>query len=191
MSALDSIEVAYDRAKNVMEGLTPRDRALLAFLTIVFLAVGVYFAHGSMAAARKRAVGQLAATQYAQAQVDSLLSEYNALAGNVEALDARLEAGRGFAPLTWLEQVGKEMEIESNIRSIQERGVDETDYYRAQKIDIVVDDVDLKKTVELLHRLESAAQAVRVVDCRVKTERKDRTLLDLRLQVAVLKPLDA
>jgi hypothetical protein len=191
MSAFDSVELAYQQGREAWEGLTPRDRLYVTFIVTVVLCVAAYFAHTSMTKARAKVKGQIAAVEFAQSRVDSLLLDYQAMVGDVEKLDARLEAGRTFAPLTWLESVGKEMDISGNLRSIQERGIDETDFYKAQKLDVVIEDVDLRQTVDFLYRLESAPQAIRVVECRIKTDRKDRTKLDLRMEVAVLKPLDA
>ena len=56
------------------------------------------------------------------------------------------------------------------------------------RIDVLVDDVDLKKAVDLLYRVETAPQAIRIRDMRLKTNRKDRTQLDLRMELAFLKP---
>ena len=118
----------------------------------------------------------------------ALLAEYNGLAGSAEALDARLEAGRGFAPLSWLEQVGNDMTIKDNIRAITERGREETDYYTAKKFDITIDDITLDQTVEFLHKMESAPQAIRITECRLKPDRKDRNKIDVRMEIAVLAP---
>ena len=49
-------------------------------------------------------------------------------------------------------------------------------------IDVTVNDIDLKKAVELMFKIEKAPQAVRVNDMRIKTDRKDRSQLDLRLE---------
>ena len=188
MSALDSVEAGYERAREALAGLPPRDRALLMLMAGIFLLGLAWFANGAMVKARKKVKAQIAAVSMAQMQVDALLAEYNGLSGSAEALDAKLEAGRGFAPLSWLEKIGNDMQISSNIRSIQERGNDTTDYYVAQKYDITIDDVTLDQTVEFLHKMESAAQAIRITECRLKPDRKDRNKIDVRMEIAVLKP---
>jgi hypothetical protein len=119
-----------------------------------------------------------------------MLADYQSRVGNADALEARLQAGKDFTPLTWLEKVGNEMGISANIRSMTERGVVETDYYRAQKINILVDNINLQQTVDLLHRLESAPQAVRFDEVRLKTDRKEKSLLDVRIDISVLGPLE-
>ena len=190
MSLRDSIDTVGDRIRGFLLGLAPRGRALLGFLALVFLCGIAWFANGAMKEGEKNLKTQLATASMAQAQVDQLLQEYNALSGQVEAIDARLAAGANFTPLTWLEQVGNEMGIGENIKSIQERGVDVTDFYRAEKFDMNVQLVTLPQTIELLHRLEQAAQAIWISECNITTDRKDRNMLRLRLQISVLKPVE-
>jgi len=188
MSALDSVEAGYERGRELLAGLPPRDRALLMLMVGIFLLGIGWFANGAMVKQRKRVKAQISAVSMAQMQVDALLAEYNGLAGSAEALDARLEAGRGFAPLSWLEQVGNDMTIKDNIRAITERGREETDYYTAKKFDITIDDITLDQTVEFLHKMESAPQAIRITECRLKPDRKDRNKIDVRMEIAVLAP---
>ena len=189
MSIRDSLDRVGDGVRGFLQGLSPRDRALLVFMVVMILGGIGYFAQGAMVKASKKVKGQLAAASMAQHQVDTLLREYNSLAGTAEALDALLAAGADFTPLSWLEQLGNDMGIGANIKSITERGVDVTDYYRAQKIDIDVRDLNLPQVVELLHRLEGAAQAIWISEASVLTDHKDRNKLRLRLQISVLKPL--
>ncbi len=189
MSVRDSLDSVGDSIRGFLEGLSPRDRGLLVFMIVMILGGAGYFAQGAMVKASKKVKNQLNAASMAQHSVDTLLREYNALSGTAEALDARLEAGADFTPLTWLEQLGNEMGIGANIKSITERGVDVTDYYRAQKIDIDVRDLTLPQVIEFLHRLEGAAQAIWISESSLLTDRKDRNKIRLRLQISVLKPV--
>jgi hypothetical protein len=43
--------------------------------------------------------------------------------------------------------------------------------------------------VTLTHRVETAEAAIRIDEMRVKTDRKDRSKLSLRMTISVLKPL--
>ena len=191
MSASERVSALVERLRTGLSGLSPRDRVLLVFMLMVFLSVVGYFTVEAMNKATRQVTRNLEATERAQNQVDGLMGQFQDRSATGDALRARLEAGRNFTPLTWLETVGNEMEISGNIRSMTERGVEETDFYKAQKIDIVVDDINLRQTVDLMYRLESAAQAIRLNEVRVKTDRKNRELLDLRMQISVLKPLEA
>ncbi len=190
MSVRDSIDSVGDRLQSLLTGLTPRDRALLLFMLVMVLGALGWAAQGSMAKQEKRIKTQLNAATVSQAQVDQLLQQYNAAVGKADALDARLTAGRDFTPLTWLESLGNEMGIATNIKSITERGIEVTDYYRAQKIDINVHDVTLEQAVMFMHKLEEAAQAIWVNEATLNTDRKDRNLMRLRLQISVLQPLE-
>ncbi len=190
MSIRDSIDSFGDRLQSLVAGLTPRDRALLVFMAVmIFGAIG-WGVNGSMAKQEKRLKAQLNAATMSQFQVDQLLQQYNAAVGKAEALDARLAAGKDFTPLTWLEALGNEMGIAENIKSITERGVEVTDYYRAQKIDINVHNLTLDQAVQLMHKLEEAAQAIWVNEATLNTDRKDRNLIRLRLQISVLQPVE-
>jgi type II secretory pathway component PulM len=190
MSLRDSIDSIGDSARSFLAGLTARDRTLLGVMVLaITLAVG-WFVVGSMEKSRKNLKSQVASGAQAQAQVNLLMARYAELAGDVAGLDARLEQGKGFSPASWLEQSGNTMGISESIKSIQERGVERHDYYQAQKVELVLDDIDLVKLVELLHTLQEAPQAMRINDVRVKTDRKVRSNLDIRMEIAVLKPLD-
>jgi hypothetical protein len=190
MSVRDSIDSFGDRLQGLLSGLTPRDRALLLFMLVMVLCALGWAVQGSLGKQEKRLKTQLNAATVSQVQVDQLLQQYNAAVGKGDALDARLAAGRDFTPLTWLESLGNEMGIAANIKSITERGVEVTDYYRAQKIDINVHDITLAQSVEFMHKLEEAAQAIWVNEATLNTDRKDRNLIRLRLQISVLQPVD-
>ena len=188
MSLRDGMDSLSDRIQAVLGRMAPRERVLVAVAAVVVCCTLGYFANRAMSSAESQVKANINRTMQAQAQVDDLLRTYSELSGRAETLDARLESGRDFAPLTWIESVGNEMGIQSNLRSVNERGTETTDYYVAQTIEVLVDDVDLKKAVDLLYRVETAPQAIRINDMRLKANRKDRSLLDLRMELAFLKP---
>jgi hypothetical protein len=190
MSIRDSIDSFGDRLQSLLAGLTNRDRALLLFMVVMILGALGWAVQGSMAKQEKRLKAQLNAATMSQYQVDTLLQQYNASVGKADALDARLAAGKDFTPLTWLESLGNEMGIAENIKSITERGVEVTDYYRAQKIDINVHNLTLDQAVQLMHKMEEAAQAIWVNEATINADRKDRNLMRLRLQISVLQPVE-
>ncbi len=189
MSFVDTIDTWGERLQELLDGISPRDRILLLFMAVVLLSAATFGTATVLNKSAKKARARLAAATLAQSTVDQLVKKHADLVVKVEGLDKRLAAGADFTPLTWLETVGNEMQIASNIRSMTERGIDETDYYRAQKIDLVVNDISLRQLVELLHRLQAAPQAIRFNEVRVKTDRKKREELDLRMEIAVLRPV--
>jgi hypothetical protein len=163
---------------------------VLLFGISVVLLFGAWFAVGSMNKSARQLTNNLAAARNAQSQVEGMLDDFRSRVGAADALEARLQAGKDFTPLTWLEKVGNEMGISANIRSMTERGVVETDFYRAQKVNILVDNINLRQTIDLLHRLESTPQAVRFDEVRLKPDRKEKELLDVRIDLLVLGPLE-
>lgn len=190
MALRDGIDVLGDRIRASIGAMAPRERALVGFTVVVVLLVVGGFAQGAMSEAKTLLTRQLAATTQAQIQVDALMSEYAGLSAKVTELDAKLETGRDFQALTWIESVGNDMAISEKIRSVQERGTETTDYYTASKIMIRIDDLTLAQVTDFVYRLESAEQAIRIDECRVKTDRKDRNILDLTMEIAVLKPAE-
>ena len=190
MSLRDSIDSVGDSARSFLGGLTPRDRLLLGVMVSVVALLISWFALGAMERSRKNLKSQLASASQAQAQVNLLMARYTEVAGEVAGLDARLAQGKGFSPASWLEQTGNTMAIPDKIKSIKERGLERNDYYQAQKVEVVLDNIDLNKLVELLHTIQDAPQAMRLRDIRVKTDHKARENLDIRMEVAVLKPLE-
>jgi type II secretory pathway component PulM len=190
MNLPNSVNNIAERIRGLLSGLTPRDRRTLLFGMTVVLLVGTWFAVNSMQKSTRQLNRNLEAAQNAQKEVEGMLADFRSRVGDADELEAKLQSGKDFTPLTWLEKVGNEMGISANIRSMTERGVIETDYYRAQKINILIDNINLQKTVDLLHRLESAPQAVRFDEVRLKTDRKEKSLLDVRIDISVLGPLE-
>ena len=189
MSIGDTLDSVGDNVRNFLGGLTPRDRALLGVMAGVVLLVMGWFVVGALNAQTKGLRSQLSSASTAQTQVNALMARYSEIAGEVTGLDTRLAAGEGFSPEVWLEALGKEMSIDENIKTILPRGTEEREYYRAEKVEVIVNDVDLRQLVKLLHKLQEAPQALRLTDLRVKTDNKAREKLDLRFELAVLKPL--
>ncbi|MEE2829056.1 MAG: hypothetical protein VX498_07705 [Myxococcota bacterium] len=190
MRLAENLDRLGDAVRRIVGGLAPRERVLVGFTALVVLCFIGYFAKGAMDASKKQLTTNITLATQAQTQVDELLLTYADLTGTAQTLNARLEAGRDFAPLTWIESTGNEMGIQANIRSVNERGTEATDYYVAQTIDVVINDLDLRQTVDLLYRFETAPQAVRIRDLRIKADRKERSQLDLRMELAILKPLE-
>ncbi len=190
MSLSDSIDSFGDTIRNFLGGLTPRDRALLGVMVGALALVVAWLVVGAMGKQTKGLRSQLASATQAQSQVNALMGAYSEVAGEVTGLDTRLAAGQGFSPSSWLEQVGNELEITPLIKSIQERGVEEREFYRAQKVEVLIDDMDLKQLVKVMHKMQEAPQAIRVTNLRVKTDNKTREKLDVRFELAVLKPLE-
>jgi len=189
MSLQDSMDALADKVRTTWTAITPRERGALALMVLAVLVVVAYLATGAMKKTVTQVSRNLASAEQAQQNVEQLMQQYRVLAASAESLDASLQAGRDFTPLTWLESMGNEMGISGNIRSMTERSVEETDYYKAQTIDIVVDDINLRQAVDFLYRLQATEQVIRMNEVRVKTDRKNREMLDLRLELGVLKPL--
>ncbi len=189
MSLLDSIDNAGDRGREFLQGMTPRDRALAGLMAGVLVLLVSFFGLSAMNSAKDRARAGIADAAKAEAQIKVLGSELAEINEEVAALDARLAAGASFSPASWLEQVGNEMQISANIKGINEKGSGETDFYKTQTVDVIVDDIDLDTVVNLTHRVETAEAAIRIDEMRVKADRKDRQKLGLRMTISVLKPL--
>lgn len=190
MSLRDGIDVAGDRLRSFAGNMAPRERLLVGFTLLVVFCFVAWFAVGAMNKSTGKVKRQLIATGTAQTQVDLMLGQYTELADRVESMDTQLVEGKDFAPLTWIETVGNEMGIAEKIRSVNERGTEETDYYVAQKFDLRIDDIDLRQATDLVFRLESAPQMIRIHECRVKTDRKNRAQLDVNMEIAILKPIE-
>jgi len=188
MSLRDGVDIFGDRIRTVINGMAPRERLLVGITILAIFGVAAWFVQGQMEESTKRLKRQISATAIAQEQVDQLMAQHRELSGTVEALDARLAAGAEFQPLTWIESVGNTMGSSEKIRSVNERGTETNDYYIANKIDIRVDDLDLRQVTDLIYGLETAEQAVRIDECRVKADRKNRSNLDVTMQIAVLQP---
>jgi type II secretory pathway component PulM len=190
MSLRDSLDGLLDRVRDALSGLTARDRALLSVLVAAVVLTFGLFVTTAIGKREKAAAARLAAIEQAQAQVNLLLSRYTELSGEVAALDAELAESKELSPASWLEQLGNEMGLSASIKSINERGVEEQDFYKAEKVEVAIDDIDLRQTVDILYRIETAPQAMRVQDLRVKADRQDRSKLDVRVELAVLKPVE-
>jgi hypothetical protein len=182
------IDSVTDRLQAAISGLSPRDRVLVAGMVGAVLLFGVWLGLSSLGKAVRRVEGNLGATQAAQEQVNGLLSRYAELQGDVAGLDTRLAAGKDFQPSSWIEEVGNGMGISGNLKNITERGTEDTSFFHARKLDLTIDDIDLGQLVELNYKFEKAPQAIRVTELTAKAEVKDRSKLDIRLQLAVLQP---
>ncbi len=190
MTLQERLDSIGDRVQTALGGFSPRDRALLGVMVGALLLLGGWFAVSAMQKAISRVEGNLATAEAAQEQVNSLLSRYTELQGDVAGLDARLAAAKDFAPSSWIEEIGNTMSISGNIKSIQERGNEETEHFIAQKLDLTIDDINLEQLVDLSFKFEKAPQAIRISELTAKVDNKDRTKLDVRMQIAVLRPLE-
>lgn len=190
MSLLDRIDTAGDRGREFLSGLTPRDQALTGVMVLVVLGLLTFFVLSAMSSSRDKARTAIADAAKAQAQINMLLADFADVDEEVRALDAKLASGESISPLTWFDGLGKELGINEKV-NINEKGSTETDYYRTSTVDVRIDDVALDTIVKIAHKIESSEAAMRIDEFRVKPDRKDRSKLDLRMTVSILKPLGA
>lgn len=190
MSIGDTIDTVGDSLRSFLGGLTPRDRMLFGVMVAVVVLMLGWFAMGALRTQTKNLKSQLASAQQAQTQVNMLMAEYADISGEAVGLEARLEAGKGFSPASWLEKLAADLGITANLKSIKETGTEQRDFYQAQKVDVLIDNIDLRQLVKLLHKIQEAPQALRLGSLRVKTNPKTRSELDVRFELAVLKPVE-
>jgi type II secretory pathway component PulM len=130
------------------------------------------------------------AKQSEDREVRDLAQRLNRLAASTGQIEERLQKGKNFSILTYLEKVAVELDLRRRITQMRGKGGEVTRHFRENAIEIRMEAVPLPQLVKYLYLLEHPKEEdanvglLRVRQLRLKPSDGSKRLLDATFQVS-------
>jgi hypothetical protein len=118
------------------------------------------------------------------ARLGSLSDEYQALSGEIEAIEGRLPGKGHFAPLSYLELIAKQNQVRENIVSIRSIPPAEQAPYFEVPMEVKMENMTLMRIVPFLNTIESSPYFLRIKRLNIKTRTSEPDKLDVTFVVS-------
>ena len=174
----------FDRLRNTLASLAPRERLLLAgaagvlLLTILWLAV-VMPAIASIRNAEERVAAAERDLTTAR-RLQGTLAEIQTRLGTVEK---RIREGPKGNIFTTLEDLARQSAVK--VESMEPQAAPAQEHYKETKVQVVLKQVTLAQAVAFLHGVESSQQLLSVKSLRIRTRAEQKeNMLDVTFTVS-------
>ena len=174
----------FDRLRNALASLAPRERLLLGgaggvlLLTILWLAVAMP-AIASIRNAEERVV----AAERDLASADRLQRALNEIHGRLGTVENRIREGPKGNIFTTLEDLARQSAVK--VESMEPQAAPAQENYKETKVQVVLKQVTLAQAVAFLHGVESSQQLLSVKSLRIRTRAEQKEdMLDVTFTVS-------
>jgi hypothetical protein len=186
--ATDRLQVLQDRALDLLHGLSPRDRVLLAGL-VVFLLVGMSFGaiagmKGSLDANRNR----LADRKQQLILAEELVGDHDRAVGDAARIEEEMGRHADTDLSAFLEQAAQRAGVREKLASVKEKSTSNNGFLEEKMYAVNVDKLSQPEMTALLYEIESAGYplSVRTAKFKVVTRGGER-LLNLTMDIAAYR----
>lgn len=188
--AIESLRRQQETAVDFLEKRTPRERQMLAFMTV---AIGLFLAYwiavGLILNPIRDTKLAIETRQLGLRRMLTLQADYRRIQSQVAALEQRIRAGQQGNVLSSLETMASESQIKDKITSMDPRSTPPNELYRETVIEVRLANVNLKQLVDYLYRIQSSPVLLKVKRMRLKTRSDDPGYLDVTFRVSSFEPL--
>lgn len=121
-------------------------------------------------------------------ELTALKEHYLALKGGIDAIEGRktLTDVQGIAQA--IDDVFKPIGLSDKVKSVKSAGVQEREYGTEEEAQVQVEKVSMNEMANIFYRIENAPMILTVKSAKVKTSFDDPTLLDISMDVTLVKP---
>jgi Tfp pilus assembly protein PilO len=186
--ATDRMQALQDRLTDLLHGLSPRDRVLLAGL-VVFLLTGMTFGvvagmKGSLDSNRNR----LADRKMQLALAEEMVGDYEQGQERSVKIEAEMARHSGTDLSAFLEQAAQRAGVRDKLASVKEKGTTNTGFLEEKLYAVNVDKLSQTEMTDLLHEIETAGYPLTVRNTKIKVvTRSGERLLNLSMDIAAYR----
>jgi general secretion pathway protein M len=174
----------FDRLRNALASLAPRERLLLGgaggvlLLTILWLAVAM-----PAIASIRHAEERVSAAERDLATADRLQRALSEIHGRLGTVENRIREGPKGNIFTTLEDLARQSAVK--VESMEPQAAPAQEHYKETKVQVVLKQVTLAQAVAFLHGVESSQQLLSVKSLRIRTRAEQKEdMLDVTFTVS-------
>lgn len=178
----------FARLRNLLDGLAPRERLLLAAAGCVLSGVLVWLLLvAPVLGARQRAERRVTAAEEQLALMQRMRSEFDEVNGRLSSVEQRIQSGPQGNIFTVLETLARQSGV--GVEAMEPQTALASERYRETKVEVVLKSVTLAQAVSYLHQIESSPQLLSVKSLRLRSRRDRPEYLDVTFTVSSFEPI--
>jgi len=178
----------WGRLLNAYNGLEPRERLLVTISgSLLALALLYVVVVSPMLGAAGRGEQRLATADQQLQNMQRLRREFDDVSGRLTDIEQRIRSGARGNLRTTLETLARQANV--NVESMEPEATSSHPVYRETKVEVGLHSVTLAQTVNYLHQIEVAPQALSVKSLRIRTRPEQPELLDVTFTVSSFEPI--
>ncbi|MEM7411919.1 MAG: type II secretion system protein GspM [Myxococcota bacterium] len=178
----------WERIQKAYAGLEPRERLLVSIMGGLF-AVALLWAGvvNPILSAADEGEQRLVTADQQLRVMQRLRRDYDDVQGRLTDVEERIRSGGRGNLRTTLETLARQATV--NIESMEPQASPTHPKYKETKVEVGLRNVTLAQTVNYLHQIESARQALSVKSLRIKTRVENPQYLDVTFTVSSFEPI--
>lgn len=188
----EKIREQLERASETLEGLTPRDRALLLGLigaAVLAIVGGVAW---TMSRSLGRAEAALADRQQKLQLVRELAASHAADAETAREIEDRIGQHKGTDLPAFMEQAAGRAQLADRLEGVREKGVTTTGDIEDRLYTVTLTNLSTSDLGNILYEIETAGYPLRIRESTIRTRgRGDEKLLTVTLDVSAFSLIES
>ena len=178
----------WNRLLNAFNRLDARERLLVSILLAVLGIILLYVAViGPILGAANRGEERLATADQQLSVMQRLRRDYDDVQGRLVDVEQRIQRGARGNLRTTLESLAQQATVK--VESMEPQASPSHPKYRETKVEVGLRNVTLAQTVNYLHQIDIAPQALSVKSLRIRTRAEQPDLLDVTFTVSSFEPI--
>lgn len=175
------------RIVNAFNSLSLRERVLVSVVLGLVAAALLFVAVvNPLVGAAARSEERLLTADQELRVMQRLRRDYDDVQHRLTAVERRIQGGARGNLRTTLEALARQASVK--VESMEPQASPEHEAYRETKVEVGLRGVTLAQTVNYLHQIEAAPQALSVKSLRMRTKSEQPELLDVTFTVSSFEP---
>ena len=178
----------WTRLLDAFNGLEARERMLVSIVAVLVLAAMLYLlVVGPIVRASQRGGDRLATADQQLQTMQRLRRDYDDVKGRLADVEQRIQRGARSELRTTLESLAQQASVK--VESMEPQASPAHPKYRETQVEVGLKSVTLAQTVQYLHQIDIAPQALSVKSLRIRTRAEQPDLLDVSFTVSSFEPI--
>ena len=178
----------WNRLLNAFNGLAQRERLLVSIVGLMFGAALVYLVViGPILRASDRGEERHASADQQLQMMQRLRRDYDDVQGRLADVEQRIRRGAKSELRTTLESLAQQASVK--VDSMEPQASPAHPKYRETKVEVALRNATLAQTVNYLHQIDVAPQALSIKSLRIRTRAEQPDLLDVTFTVSSFEPI--
>ncbi|MGH7338013.1 MAG: type II secretion system protein GspM [Myxococcota bacterium] len=178
----------WDRLLNAFNGLEQRERMLVSLVGVLFGTALLYLVVvAPILRASDRGEERHATADQRLQVMQRLRRDYDDVQGRLTDVEQRIQRGARSELRTTLESLAQQASVK--VDSMEPQASPAHPKYRETKVEVGLRSATLAQTVNYLHQIDIAPQALSVKSLRIRTRAEQPDLLDVTFTVSSFEPI--
>jgi len=172
----------------MLNNLSQREQKLIIGAGLVLIVLGLYLGIDTIISNYSAFDNKIALSKEELKKIDLLRSQHLETKQKLDAVKTQLKnMPKDFSVISFIEKLADQENIRENIGSQKPKTMPLNDDYEESSVEIQMNNINLDRLVNFIHKIENSDHLLKVKQLRMKTKYNDRDLLSVTMQVTTYK----